>query len=93
MLGEICDPGDTVSGEEAIGPRNPMSASEAATGVLQAMFVYLHGLNEKSKIFRAAGDVEKRAKEDTPNNENSDWNPKKDDGDIEKDSEEIQCYE
>lgn len=29
-----------------------MSASEAATGVLQAMSVYLHGFNEKSKIFR-----------------------------------------
>lgn len=43
--------------------------------------------------YLAAGDVEKRAKEDTPNNENSDWNPKKDDGDIGKDSEEIQCYE
>lgn len=44
--------GATVSGEEAIGPRNPMSASEAATGVLQAMSVYLNGFNEKSKIFR-----------------------------------------
>lgn len=44
--------GDTVSGEEAIGPRNPMSASEAATGVLQAMSIYLHGFNERSKISR-----------------------------------------
>lgn len=43
--------------------------------------------------YLAACDVEKRAKEDTPNNENSDWNPKKDDGDIGKDSEEIQGYE
>ncbi|XP_065921182.1 uncharacterized protein [Magallana gigas] len=163
--------GDTVSGEEAIGPRNPMSASEAATGVLQAMSIYLHGFNERSKISReevedliycsggqllnslspnlsnavmltseetmedvseldfkyfccckqiygistttlswlmdciaeqklhspsdylAAGDVEKRANEDTPNNENSAWIPKKDDGDIGEDSEEMQCYE
>uniref|UniRef100_K1PR58 Breast cancer type 1 susceptibility-like protein n=1 Tax=Magallana gigas TaxID=29159 RepID=K1PR58_MAGGI len=117
--------GDTVSGEEAIGPRNPMSASEAATGVLQAMSIYLHGFNERSKISRgckhiygistatlswlmdciaeqklhspsdylAAGDVEKKANEDTPNNENSAWIPKKDDGDIGEDSEEMQCYE
>nr|XP_034311344.1 uncharacterized protein LOC105333816 isoform X4 [Crassostrea gigas] len=163
--------GDTVSGEEAIGPRNPMSASEAATGVLQAMSIYLHGFNERSKISReevedliycsggqllnslspnlsnavmltseetmedvseldfkyfccckqiygistttlswlmdciaeqklhspsdylAAGDVEKRANEDTPNNENSAWIPKRDDGDIGEDSEEMQCYE
>lgn len=43
--------------------------------------------------FVAAGDVEKKANEDTPNNENSAWIPKKDDGDIGEDSEEMQCYE
>ncbi|XP_065941198.1 serine/threonine-protein kinase pakF-like [Magallana gigas] len=51
---------------------------------------YKPGIELGFTMVLAAGDVEKRANEDTPNNENSDWNPKKDDGDIGKDSEEIQ---